>query len=144
MYYPKHFNIWELVPPAMGKFVESRGAYVAFNVLFDERLLRTIDMLRNQFGTMQVNTWKNGGHYQYRGFRPAGCEVGARLSQHRFGRAIDMMPLDSNVDHIRKIILNTPNSPRYQYIGGLEMEVSWLHIDVRGRLYADKIATFTP
>jgi hypothetical protein len=144
MYYPNHFNIWELVPPSLGKMVESRGVYQTFNILFDERLLRTMDMLRNEFGTMQVNTWKNGGVFEYRGFRPSGCDIGARLSQHRFGRAVDMIPLDSDVEHIREEILNRPNSVSYQYIGGLELDVSWLHIDVRGRLYADKIATFTP
>jgi hypothetical protein len=42
------------------------------------------------------------------------------------------------------MILDKPVSPRFQYIGGLELDVSWLHIDVRGRRYRDKIITFTP
>jgi hypothetical protein len=144
MYHPTYFNIWEMVPPAMGKLVESRGAYVTFNILFDERLLRTIDMLRNEFGRMQVNTWKNGGVFEYRGFRPSGCDIGARLSQHRFGRAADLIPLDSDVEHIREEILNRPNSVHFKHIGGLELDVSWLHVDVRGRHYTNKITTFTP
>jgi hypothetical protein len=144
MYYPEHFSIWELVPPDMQVLIHDRGSAWAFNTLFDERLLRTMDMLRDQFGSMQANTWKEGGRHCFRGFRPPYCDIGAELSQHRFGRAVDLVPLNSCVDHIRKEILKYPNSPRYHHIGGLELDVNWLHIDVRGRRYSDKLRAFRP
>jgi hypothetical protein len=144
MYTPTYFGIWEMVPPEMGSLIQSKGEHWAWNTLFDERLLRTMDMVRSMFGVMVVNTWQHGGRHCFRGFRPPGCEIGADFSQHRFGRAADLMPLQSDVDHIRKMILDKSDSARFQHIGGLELDVSWLHIDVRGRRYFDKIVTFKP
>jgi hypothetical protein len=144
MYYPKYFDIWELIPPDMEALIDAKGSKWGFDTLFDERLLITMDRIRELFGRMQVNNWFNGGRHCFRGFRPPECELGARLSQHRFGRAVDLMPLDSTVEHIRETILDYPGSPRFRHIGGLELDVSWLHIDVRGRRYKDKIMTFKP
>lgn len=144
MYYPSYFSIWEVVPPEMKNLIANKGSKWGFDTLFDERLLITMDRLREQFGKMKANTWFNGGRHRFRGFRTPECEIGANLSQHRFGRAIDLEPLESDVEHIRTEILNYPNSPRFQHIGGLELGISWLHVDVRGRRYTDKITTFTP
>jgi hypothetical protein len=144
MYTPTYFSIWEMVPPEMGSLIQRKGEHWAWNTLFDERLLRTMDMLRSMFGVMEANTWNSGGSCRYRGFRPHDCDVGAGFSQHRFGRAVDLMPLQSGIDHIRKTILDKSDSARFKDIGGIELDVSWLHIDVRGRRYKDKIATFTP
>jgi hypothetical protein len=144
MYKPKYFKIRELIPPDMDRTILRKGATWAFDTLFDERLLRTMDNLREKFGRMVVNTWKNNGRHCFRGFRPPECTIGARFSQHRFGRAIDMVPLDSTVEHIREEILAYPNSQRFKHIGGMEMGTSWLHIDVRGRRHSDMILTFTP
>jgi hypothetical protein len=143
MYYPKYFDIWELIPPDMLALINDKGSKWGFDTLFDERLLITMDRLREQFGAMEANTWGWGGRHCFRGFRLPSCRIGAELSQHRFGRAVDLMPLDSTVGSIRQEILWKPNSPRFQYIGGLELGVSWLHIDVRGRRIEGEITLFT-
>jgi hypothetical protein len=133
-----------MVPPDMMALINDKGSKWGFATLFDERLLITMDRIREQFGRMQVNNWFNGGRHCFRGFRPPECEIGASLSQHRFGRGVDLVPNYSDVEHIRTEILNYPNSPRFQHIGGMEMGTSWLHIDVRGRRHPDMILTFTP
>lgn len=38
---------------------------------------------------MVINNWCYNGSYHLRGFRPPDCKEGAKLSQHKFGNAID-------------------------------------------------------
>lgn len=144
MYIPEHFTIQEMVPPTLYKQIAHRGASWAWTTLFDRRLLMTMDYLRNEFGPMDVNTWHFGGGLMFRGFRPDMCKVGASLSQHRFGRGVDMFPLDTEVEVVRRAILSNPGSPRYQYIGAIETGIPWLHVDTRERLVSNQIMTFKP
>ena len=127
----------------MGDINQKRGAAWAFATFFDPRLLKTMDMLREEFGVLGANDWSNGGENRYRGFRPSGCDIGATYSQHRFGRGVDLIPLQVSAYTIRHEIIQHQNSPRYQYIGGLEIGISWLHIDTRAR-QAGEILMFKP
>ena len=57
----------------------------------DPKIITLAQFLRNHFhAPMTINNWFWGGHYQFSGFRPKVCEVGGDLSQHRFGRGIDV------------------------------------------------------
>ena len=125
MYQPKYFKLYELLPKEFYK----EDINIWF--IFDYRLLWTIDRLRIKWGKLVANTWHWGGQNQYRGYRPFDCNVGAKLSQHKFGRAIDLIPLEASVDEIRKDIINKTYAPDYQHITCIEEDVSWLHIDVR-------------
>jgi len=130
MYYkPDHFELHEVFPRHFYKAHKHRGANLWF--VFDQRILWTMDRLRKKFGRIVINTWFWGGNSQYRGFRPFNCGVGARFSQHKFGRAIDSVPLDYPVEKIRNQIINEPGNPDFKYITCIEKNVSWLHIDVR-------------
>jgi hypothetical protein len=144
MYIPKHFGAKELIPRILYAKYLSRGEDWLISVLFDERLMKIIDYIRETFGPMTINDWEWGGRNQFRGFR-GDCNVGAELSQHRFGRAVDMIPGNQATEMytIRTDIINNPDIPAYADIGGIEMGVSWLHIDVRAR-NAGKINIFYP
>ena len=144
MYTPQHFGIKELVPKTLYSHYQSRGDAFLFQVVFDERLLKLIDRIRDQFGPMTANDWSWGGTNQYRGFRPPDCNIGAKLSQHRFGRAADLIPKNITSGEIRKEIIANQNSSNWKDIGGLEMNISWLHIDVRSRTNPNKINLFYP
>lgn len=78
MYKCKPFKIHELVPLGIHR---KRGEQ-AWQLL-DEKALITLDLLREKFGSAIVNDCKRNGTYKYRGFRPASCNVGSKLSQHR-------------------------------------------------------------
>jgi hypothetical protein len=94
---------------------------------------------------MTVNDWSWGGANQYRGWRSPDCGIGATLSQHRFGRAVDMIPKDMSAEDIRDdLIKNQHKSPHIKFIGGLEMGISWLHVDVRTRNKDGEINLFYP
>jgi hypothetical protein len=114
------------------------------NVLFDERILKLIDVIREEYGPMTINDWAWGGTNQFRGFRSGGCDVGATLSQHRFGRAVDMIPKEIHPRQIREDIIEDQWGRPYKDVGGLEMGISWLHIDVRARNDKGEINLFRP
>ena len=108
--------------------------------LLDERALETLDALRKEFGPITVNDWKWGGSYEYSGFREPDCGIGAAYSQHRFGRAFDCKFKNVSVDRVRARILSTPE--KFPHISALEMNVSWLHFDVRN--YGPEVLKFNP
>lgn len=138
-YQPDHFTMKELVPPGM---YETVRLYVLWNI-FDHRILITADRLRKRYGKLLANTWPWGGHNQYRGYRPQGCSVGSVFSQHRFGRALDLEPVEVTVEEIRQDILREPESEEFEHITAIELNVPWLHIDCRSHLKAvNGILTF--
>lgn len=144
MYTPKYFGIKELVPKDFYNNYSSKGEQFLFQIIFDERLLRLIDKIRDEFGPMTVCDWSWGGGSNYRGFRPPDCNVGASLSQHRFGRAVDMIPKNVHPDDMRKEIIKDQGTYKWRDVGGLEMKISWFHVDVRARSNPNKINLFYP
>ena len=129
MYTPKRFQLHELLPEDFYKKNKVYGHTLWY--LFDDRLLRTADRLSIIYGGMTANTWFTGGIHQYRVWRPFDCKVGADLSQHKWGRALDLIPINSTAEIIRQDILANPMSNEFRYITCIEKDISWLHIDVR-------------
>ena len=58
MYECEHFQIEELVPPEALELVDNKAVLWW---LFDDRLLRVADRLREEYGPMTVNDWIWGG-----------------------------------------------------------------------------------
>lgn len=134
MFIPDGFKLYELLPK---NFYEDH--YNSSNLpklwnMFDYRLKYTIHMLRKRYGTLIANDWYWGGVNQYRGWRPTDCTVGAKFSQHKYGRAIDLKTprtARKKASDIREDILRDPFHEDFKYITCVEMGVSWLHFDVR-------------
>lgn len=137
MYRCRHFSIKELVDP---ETYDARGER-AWELL-DSRILKAIDLIRDDFGPVVVNTWHNGGGLKYRGFRPHTCTVGARLSQHRYGRAIDFHTLNAPLQAVYDAIL-TDKYWMVTTVEDFEATKTWIHIDCRNNL-TDKIRVVTP
>jgi len=131
-YKPKYFSLKELVPEEFYHENKHRGDYL-WTICFDPRALWTADKLRERFGSMTVNTWEwpNIKKHQYRGYRPPSCTIGSKLSQHRYGRALDLIPRDIGSEIVRQEILKDPFCKDFQHITCLETDISWLHFDVR-------------
>ena len=130
MYIPDHFKIHELVPQEIYESYPTRKR-INLWFLFDDRVLYTQDRLRNRYGKMICNTWYWGGQYQYRGWRSQDCEYGTLISQHKRGCAVDSIPLEETVEHIRRSILADPWHDDFKYITCIEDGVPWLHQDSR-------------
>jgi len=129
MFIPEGFELYELFPPEIFRSYQPLTLWG----VFDDRLKITMDRLRKRYGPMVANDWYWGGANQYRGWRPWDCKIGAELSQHKFGRAIDLKPVKESVDKVRADVLADPWNDDFRYITCIEMEVPWLHIDTRNR-----------
>ncbi len=141
MYTPKHFATRELVPPQVYNVRGEKSLQ-----LLDDRALITIDQLREDYGPAVINNWSfwkpnkwYGDIRKWSGLRIKGCPYGSQFSQHRYGRAFDMLFKNATAEDVRSGILANPEN--YPYITSLELGVSWLHFDTRN---CDRIMTYTP
>ena len=128
---PAGFRIEELVPRAV---FSERGKLAEW--LLCPAALLVLGQIRADFGPCVVNDWLYGGRNEFRGFRPAGCPVGAAFSQHRYGRAFDVITTKTPVEAARQEIIRQARAGHqvYSLIGGIELGVSWLHFDTRSKL----------
>lgn len=134
-YEPIHFKIEELVP----KDIHSQRGALSLQLL-DWKIIYSIDTvweIANQAAgkrvRLYVNNWVWGGKSQNRGFRAPSSSVGAKLSQHRFGRAIDAVSPDVTAQWLRLKIME--NNRLFPYITYMEDGVDWLHIDCRASTF---------
>jgi len=135
-YIPKHFAPHELVPPDI--YGELNGDQVKIFRLFDDRLLITLDRLRERYGLITVNNWLWDGGRTESGLRNPRTATGggARWSDHKFGRAIDCLFKKTTPDQVRRDILDDPYWYTFEFITCLEMTISgqpisWLHFATR-------------
>jgi hypothetical protein len=124
MYIPQWFSLDEL----FSNRILTKYGDKAWQFL-DDRLLITLDALRNKYGAIIINDWAVGGSLDGCGFRDPGEITGGEMSQHRFGRAADCHFKNYKADDIRQKILLDPD--RFPYINAIETNVSWFHFDVR-------------
>jgi hypothetical protein len=134
-----HFTLEELVPPEI--YLEYEYKSLRF---LDQNLLKMIDGIRNFFDVpVYINNWDSGGDKTLRGFRPPATKIGAKLSQHKFGRAADMDIEGYTAEEARQLILKNQKSPLLNWITCIEDGVSWLHCDIRN-IKTETIILFTP
>lgn len=100
----------------------------------DPRIILFAQWLKTTTGSVvTINDWCFGGKYQYSGFRPPDCRTGAKLSDHRFGRAIDVKVKGWDPEDIRQLIRD--NWPYlFQHFGVTTIELdtaTWTHVGFR-------------
>lgn len=118
-----HFKIYELVPPELISMPED---YLW--ELFDGNLLKVIDRLRDDLNKpITINTWKHGGDFSLRGFRPKNCKTGATNSPHKKGKGLDFDVEGMSAQEVRDYIVK--NQKKYPEIKRMEKNVTWVHID---------------
>lgn len=131
MYKCKYFRLEELVPPELFEEYSSKGQAYKLWWIFDRNTLYVADRLREDYGPMTCNDWLWDGERVNSGFRPFNLsDLGASLSQHKFGRALDLIPTQVHPDRIREDIRNK-KSPYMEKIQAIESNISWLHFDMR-------------
>lgn len=88
----------------------------------------SLDAIRMHYKRpVTVNNWFKGGTFTLRGLRPMNSVVGAKYSQHKFGRAADFNVQGISPEQVR----NDIRSGLFPLITCIENNVSWVHIDVR-------------
>ena len=131
----KYFEIHELVPRKMyDRYGEKAWRYV------DARLIESIDKLKEHFnlGTISINNYYWHGTRQWSGIRTPESPNYSYGSQHSFANAFDMVFSDYSAEEVRHYIMN--NRDKFPYINGLELNISWVHIDIRNE---DELVTFS-
>jgi hypothetical protein len=132
----KYFSVKELVDK---KTYEELGE--ASIELLSPRLIDTIETLRELLGmNMLINNWYHGGLFQQRGYRSIDSGVGKVNGAHYKGMAVDfdcykngkLQSADSIREKIYDYIISLP------HIRCIEIDVSWIHIDVMGEEDSDK------
>ena len=98
MYICKYFKLHELVYPTLYKKYKSNPNYIW--KIFNPSALITIDRIREFLDCpVVINNYKFKGNLRYCGLRPANCQVGSYLSDHKFGEAFDLHFLNNNSKH---------------------------------------------
>ena len=135
IYLPKYLAAHEVVD----EFLYDELGDNAFK-LFDADVLRGADWLRERYGTMICNNWKQGGHFSWRGFRTYRSDVHNPRSMHSHGKALDLSFIHATAEEIREDIkLN--GAP---FITRIEDDVSWIHIDTKGTKKDNEVYFFKP
>lgn len=121
----KNFYLQEFVPLSM---YEEEGERAIGAI--DERIIISAQTLRDELGSpLSINTWHSGGERYESGLRVEGMTHYSRLSQHTYGRAVDIVSNKYLAQELREHILRNPR--KYPYITRLEDKVSWLHMDLK-------------
>lgn len=136
----KYFTLKELVHPDLLKAVPEDILWS----LFDERLLKLADKIREKYGVCTVNT----GKLVNCGLRKSDAD-GAKWSAHKFGRALDIhvQRIENQWGGKKAAKVDAYNRVREQLMALPEFDVlnfehaskdspsgiSWLHIDTANR-----------
>ena len=138
-----YFDIEEFVPPQIFK------KYGMNSLQFIDPKIIAIATAYREFFKMPVfiNDWHKGGPYSYRGFRTPRVNLGAELSQHKFGRAFDcnigsmnekqmFIAVSENFEFFKQFGLTTLEN--YKFTDG------WLHSDCRTTSDPNKLLIVDP
>lgn len=126
-----HFTIQEFVPK------EIFDLYGAKSIWFvDLRLIEGMEWLRTYFNaSITINNWHTGGHMQNRGFRSPLSTTGARLSQHKYGRACDFNVSGLTVPQTYNAIISDWDTIRkhtfFSTMEDISFTPTWTHLDGR-------------
>ena len=124
----RNFALYELLPKEL--YVDEETGWD----MFDERLLRTIDIVRDILGVgLTCNNWKFGGKRNYCGGRTKDSDVYNYGSYHSIRKdrkvmAVDLISPKMTAEKMRQTLVS--NAKDLPYPIRVEAGVSWLHIDV--------------
>tara|TARA_Y100000310_G_scaffold89874_1_gene86978 strand:- start:264 stop:689 length:426 start_codon:yes stop_codon:yes gene_type:complete len=102
----------------------------------DRKIINLAQFIRERLGKpCTVNNWHSGGSRNYAGFDPpGGWRKATSLSQHRFGRAMDLKVKGVTADEVREELENNYSIYKRFGLGAIEdgaFAPTWCHIDVR-------------
>jgi hypothetical protein len=119
-----------------------------WGIFVNPRIVHVAQEIRNKFGSVTINNSYWGGGFNLSGYRPQNTKIGARYSQHKFGRALDLKFKDTYQPlEVQDYIMN--NEKEFYQLGLRRMECAkvtrtWLHIDLMETRLHNKILIFKP
>lgn len=165
-YQPANFKIEELVYPDIYKWAKTNGRLELLWGRFNIGILETAQLLREHYGVpIVINNWHVGGSFSLSGLRPVPVflpdggylegskpSVGASLSVHQMGGALDMKFKGISAEQVREDMRSVGafeegafenpeflKSP-FRYIRRVEWlqngkPISWFHADTSNTDY---------
>lgn len=105
-------------------------------VLMDHRIIIFAQWLRETLGKpITINNWATGGQYRESGLRVFNTTTGAKWSQHKFGRAIDIKCAGATPKQVLSVIKEYENYLIQRQIcttiENTSFTPTWLHCDCR-------------
>lgn len=101
--------------------------------IFDDSIIKAIDTLKEYFpkGSIYINNWYWGMERNWSGLRTPKSPNYSLTSMHPYGKAVDMIFTSYSSEEVRKFIIDNPEL--FPGIKGIELGISWVHIDSRSR-----------
>jgi len=126
----KNFDLREFIDP------DTWAIFGASCIWFiDPRLISVVQRIREIVNEpVIINNWNSGGQYKLSGFRPPSCTIGAKYSQHRYGRAADLKVKSLEPSQVIQIIRDNWDELNALGLSTAEdtsLTASWTHIDIR-------------
>ena len=126
-----HFFLDEFVCP---EIYSARGGQSA--QMIDMRIIMAAQYLREQLGKpITINNWWNGGQYHESGLREFNTRTGAKWSQHKFGRAIDVKVAGMTPREFYAAVMSHENylieNQLVTTIENIASTPTWVHLDCR-------------
>ena len=126
----QYFSIEEFVPPEIFKSYRENSIW-----FIDSRVVEGANLLRSLLGPITINNWHTGGKYKESGLRAMWSTTGAAMSQHKFGRAIDIKVDTMKSKDVFKFILDSWVSNSvckfFTTLEDVEYTKTWVHLDCR-------------
>ena len=131
----RKFKIQELVPLPLFNSLHEELLWS----MLDPKLIESVDAIKEKFpkGTMTINNYFWGGDRGWSGIRTKESKWYSPTSQHSVGKAIDAIFSEYDTEEVRQYIIDNPEE--FPHIKGIEIGVSWLHVDVRS---SDQVRLF--
>lgn len=125
------FYLDEVIPP---EIYSARGERSI--ALMDDRILKGLQLLRTYARVpFVINNWQTGGKFHESGLRLHNTRTGAKWSQHKFGRALDIKPKGMTIRQLFAILKAHEDEFVSQglitTVENIDYTLTWLHIDCR-------------
>jgi len=136
-YTPKHFAPHELLPDLTG--LETWATLDPHErIKLTDRGLILLDkvaelLYKHGAKAVKVNDYHWKGKRKWCGWRSPDCGVGAPHSRHRKGDGFDLHCQELSADEMRQVVRE--HLDELPELGGVELDVSWLHIDARPAMF---------
>lgn len=133
----RHFAPWEVLP-GIAQDITWDTLPDSEAEKIDQRILGVADDIRDLVGPCTVNDYHLGGSRHFCGVRTPECPEYSLDSMHSVTEsrpcgAVDLHPRDMDAEAARTLIRKAVGAGGLADLGGLETDVSWVHVDVRPR-----------
>ncbi len=141
----EHFLVQEFLTPNQYKAFSKNPTKEAFYKLIHPSVVELAEFYRDFFDApVIINNWHVGGTYTLRGLRPKNCDIGAKFSMHKVGKAFDCDIKGLTAEQVRDIIESNQELFYKKGLRRIENNVSWLHSDIKETNLTNKILFFNP